>query len=70
MLDKTGVAGFTSDPSLANGESVVGINVEDITVDIGSSRILTDVCVQAPQGSSLSILGPVSYTHLTLPTKA
>ena len=49
MLDKTGVAGFTSDPSLANSESVVGINVEDITVDIGSSRILTDA---------------VSYTHL------
>ena len=66
MLDKTGVAGFTSDPSLANGESVVGITVEDITVDIGSSRILTDVCVQAPQGSSLSILGPSGCGKTTL----
>ena len=66
MLDKTGVAGFTSDPSLTHGEPVVGINVEDITVDIGSSRILTDVCVQAPQGSSLSILGPSGCGKTTL----
>jgi len=66
MLDKESAAGFTSDPSSANGESVAGINVEDITVDIGSSRILTDVCVQAPQGSSLSILGPSGCGKTTL----
>jgi len=66
MLDKTGVAVFTSDPSLANGESSAGIRVEDITVDIGSSSILTDVCVQAPQGSSLSILGPSGCGKTTL----
>lgn len=66
MLDKESTAGFISDPSSANGESVAGINVEDITVDIGSSRILTDVCVQAPQGSSLSILGPSGCGKTTL----
>tara|TARA_B100000700_G_scaffold302915_1_gene373832 strand:- start:1237 stop:2319 length:1083 start_codon:yes stop_codon:yes gene_type:complete len=66
MLDKESAAGFISDPSSANGESVAGINVEDITVDIGSSRILTDVCVQAPQGSSLSILGPSGCGKTTL----
>ena len=66
MLDKTGVAGFTSRSPLVNDEPTAGIQVKDITVDIGASRILTDVCVQAQQGSSLSILGPSGCGKTTL----
>ena len=66
MLDKKGVAGFTSRSPLVCDEPTAGIHVEDITVDIGTSRILTDVCVQAQQGSSLSILGPSGCGKTTL----
>ena len=66
MLDKTGVAGLTTESELEVDGSSTGIAVENVTVNIGSSRILTDVCVNAPQGSSLSILGPSGCGKTTL----
>ena len=57
-FDKTGVAGLTSNSTVLMDEPLSGIRVNEVTVDIGISRILTDVCVNAEQGSALSVLGP------------
>ena len=66
MLDKTGVAGLTSNSTVLMDEPLSGIRVNEVTVDIGISRILTDVCVNAEQGSALSVLGPSGCGKTTL----
>ena len=58
MLDRTGVAGLTSNSTVLMDEPLSGIRVNEVTVDVGTSRILTDVCVNTEQGSALSVLGP------------
>ena len=66
MLDKTGVAGLTSNSTVLMDEPLSGIRVNEVIVDIGISRILTDVCVNAEQGSALSVLGPSGCGKTTL----
>ena len=44
------------------------IATKELEVRYGKTVAVTDVNLDIPAGSLLSVIGPVSYTHLTLPT--
>ena len=44
------------------------IVTEGVTVSFGDFQALKGIDVKIKQGEIMIILGPVSYTHLTLPT--
>tara|TARA_B100000686_G_scaffold305484_1_gene343962 strand:- start:919 stop:2001 length:1083 start_codon:yes stop_codon:yes gene_type:complete len=66
MLDERRVAKLSPEASIATSAVDSGIDVKGVSVDIGANRILSDVCVSASQGSSLSILGPSGCGKTTL----
>ena len=43
------------------------LTLKNVSRHFGGLKVLQDVNLEIPQGG---IFGPVSYTHLTLPTKA
>ena len=44
------------------------ISVEHVSKFFGDKAVLNDVNLFVRKGEFVTILGPVSYTHLTLPT--
>ena len=46
------------------------ITVNNISKSFDNIKIINDVSAVFDKGKTNLIIGPVSYTHLTLPTKA
>ena len=46
------------------------IETRDLTVTYGGRAVLREVDLTVPDGGHIALMGPVSYTHLTLPTSA
>ena len=40
----------------------------NLSVTYSGNTAISDVSIQVPKNSVVSLIGPVSYTHLTLPT--
>ena len=52
--------------SIPYGKEV--IKIKDISLAFGGVKALTNVSFSVKRGEVFAIIGPVSYTHLTLPT--
>ena len=46
------------------------IQVQDLKKSFGTQVVLDGITTEIDQGEVVAIIGPVSYTHLTLPTIA
>ncbi|GAB5858294.1 hypothetical protein JMUB7542_27890 [Staphylococcus aureus] len=46
------------------------IKINNLNKVFGDNEVLKDINLEINQGEVVAIIGPVSYTHLTLPTKA
>ena len=44
------------------------VKVEHLKKNFGDLEVLKDINLTVAEGEKLVIIGPVSYTHLTLPT--
>ena len=45
------------------------LEVKNLIKSFGGVAVTQSVCLQVAPGERRLIIGPVSYTHLTLPTK-
>ena len=46
----------------------VSVECRNIRLSYGKTEVLKDVNINIEPGEFFALLGPVSYTHLTLPT--
>ena len=44
------------------------LELKNISKRFGEKQIISDLNLKVPEKQILAIVGPVSYTHLTLPT--
>ena len=44
------------------------LQVKNVSKSFGGVQANVDISVSVEQGSIVGLIGPVSYTHLTLPT--
>ena len=44
------------------------INLKNLQKSYGKTKVIHDLSVDIKEGELVVIVGPVSYTHLTLPT--
>ena len=51
---------------IADGEPI--ISFRDVHKSFGDKHILRGITLDFPRGRTTVVIGPVSYTHLTLPT--
>ena len=49
--------------------SVLELNHVKKSFNNGTLHVLKDISLSVEKGEVVAIIGPVSYTHLTLPTK-
>ena len=49
-------------------ENKVKVCVENLNVHYGEKQALFDVCMDINQNEITALIGPLSNTHLTLPT--
>ena len=58
------------EPKQTKGDFELDVNISKNNLYLGESAVLTMKFIQSKQADSINIQKPVSYTHLTLPTKA
>ena len=51
-------------------ESKMVLRTEDLVKKYGKRTVVSHVSINVKQGEIVGLLGPVSYTHLTLPTNS
>ena len=63
-----GGASLTCGPSRDGLKRASSLSWTAISLTLDGRRILEDLSGDAREGRLLAVMGPVSYTHLTLPT--
>ena len=44
------------------------LELKDVNAGYGTFQALFDISLEVNAGEAVAVIGPVSYTHLTLPT--